>query len=122
MRIGALARKTGVNQRLLRYYEEQGLLHPARDANGYRMYTDADVVSVRHIRHLLAAGLPTAVIGELLECVHDDGERPTPSLCPAMLKQLTRQYARASEEIERLQQSKEIIASLLNAQPTNADR
>jgi hypothetical protein len=38
MRIGELAERTGVPARLLRYYEEQGLLTPARAANGYRDY------------------------------------------------------------------------------------
>lgn len=50
MRIGALERATGVNRRLLRYYEEQGLLRPTRLANGYREYSESDVTSVRHIR------------------------------------------------------------------------
>lgn len=40
MRIGELARRTGVSVRALRYYEEQGLLVPARAANGYREYTE----------------------------------------------------------------------------------
>ncbi|WP_129663675.1 MerR family transcriptional regulator [Phytoactinopolyspora endophytica] len=115
MRIGTLARTTGVNQRLLRYYEEQGLLHPARDFNGYREYTDADVVLVRHIRQLLAAGLPTAVIAEFLHCIDDDGGKPAPSLCPIMLEQLERQHARMSEEIARLQSSQDALASLLAA-------
>jgi DNA-binding transcriptional MerR regulator len=34
MRIGELSRRTGVSQRSLRYYEEQGLLMPARLASG----------------------------------------------------------------------------------------
>ncbi|MFC6005361.1 MerR family transcriptional regulator, partial [Streptomonospora nanhaiensis] len=72
MRISELERRTGVSQRLLRYYEEQGLLRPLRLPNGYREYGAADVAAVRHIRAMLAAGLPTAVIGRLLDCVHDE--------------------------------------------------
>ena len=42
---------------MLRYYEEQGLLSPARDASGYRAYTESDVAKVRQIRGLLADSL-----------------------------------------------------------------
>ena len=41
MRIGELSRRTGVPARLLRYYEEQDLMHPERDSNGYRSYAAA---------------------------------------------------------------------------------
>jgi DNA-binding transcriptional MerR regulator len=77
-----------VNRRLLRYYEEQGLLGPVRLANGYREYTESDVAAVRHIRSLLAAGLPTMVIARLLHCVHDEGGRMVPSACPDMITNL----------------------------------
>jgi DNA-binding transcriptional MerR regulator len=40
MRIGELSRRTGVNAHQLRYYESQGLLEPARGANGYREYEE----------------------------------------------------------------------------------
>ena len=43
MLIGELSCRTGVPARLLRYYEEQDLLHPERDSNGYRRYGAADV-------------------------------------------------------------------------------
>ena len=36
MRIGELARRTGVGAHLLRYYEAQELIAPSRGANGYR--------------------------------------------------------------------------------------
>ncbi|MEU1363407.1 MerR family DNA-binding transcriptional regulator [Micromonospora zamorensis] len=32
--------RTGVPQRLLRYYEEQQLVTPGRDVNGYRVYCE----------------------------------------------------------------------------------
>ncbi|GAA2211088.1 MerR family transcriptional regulator [Nonomuraea monospora] len=113
MRIGDLARETGVNRRLLRYYEEQGLLRPARLPNGYREYGDADVTAVRHIRTLLAAGLPTVVIARLLDCVHDDGERMVPTACPGMVASLRRERRRIAASIERLQTSQEALDSML---------
>ncbi|WP_440590039.1 MerR family DNA-binding transcriptional regulator [Mycolicibacterium hodleri] len=36
MKIGELAERTGASRRLLRYYEEQGLITPSRAVNGYR--------------------------------------------------------------------------------------
>ncbi|HLS46334.1 MAG TPA: MerR family DNA-binding transcriptional regulator, partial [Ornithinicoccus sp.] len=36
MKIGDVARRTGVAPRLIRYYEQQGLLAADRAANGYR--------------------------------------------------------------------------------------
>src|SRR3954452_7216861 len=59
MRIGELARRTGVPTRLLRYYEEQGLLHPERTDNGYRAFGEAAVRDVQQIRGLLDSGLTT---------------------------------------------------------------
>ena len=59
MRIGALAERTGVSRRLLRYYEEQGLITPSRTLNGYREYAEAHVYVVLQITGLLDAGLPT---------------------------------------------------------------
>jgi DNA-binding transcriptional MerR regulator len=61
MRIGELAERTGVPARLLRYYEEQGLLTPARAANGYRDYGEPLVDRVAQIRGLLGVcGRPGA--------------------------------------------------------------
>ncbi|MGW3343920.1 MerR family transcriptional regulator [Nonomuraea rubra] len=113
MRIGDLARETGVSRRLLRYYEEQGLLRPLRLPNGYREYGEADVAAVRHIRTMLAAGLPTAVIARLLDCVHDDGDRMVPAACPGMVANLQRERRRIAETIERLQTSQQALDTML---------
>ena len=50
MRIGELSRRTGTATRLLRYYEEQGLLTPQREENGYREYGEHLVDRVLQIR------------------------------------------------------------------------
>ena len=52
MRIGELSRRTGVSVRLLRYYEDQGLLAPARLPSGYRDYDGGAVEQVQLIRVL----------------------------------------------------------------------
>lgn len=120
MRIGALEATTGVSRRLLRYYEEQGLLRPTRLANGYRDYSEDDVATVRRIRLLLAAGLPTAVINPILGCFHDDGDDGddggglmTSSGCAGLTTHLRRERARIAEEIERLQASHQALESML---------
>jgi DNA-binding transcriptional MerR regulator len=115
MRIGALAHTTGVSRRLLRYYEEQGLLRPLRLTNRYREYSETDVAAVRHIRALLAAGLPTTVIARLLHCVHDDGERFIPSTCPEMVTNLQRERRRITEAITQLQTSQQVLDTMLTA-------
>jgi DNA-binding transcriptional MerR regulator len=117
MRIGSLARKTGVSRRLLRYYEQQGLLRPARRPNGYREYTESDVVTVSHIRSLLAAGLPTGVIAQVLDCVHDDGEQLVPSACPGMIDHLRRERARIAAAIARFTSAQDSLDALLGQLP-----
>jgi DNA-binding transcriptional MerR regulator len=44
--IGELAQRTGVSQRSLRYYEQQGLLSADRDVHGYRRYGPDSVHTV----------------------------------------------------------------------------
>ncbi|MBT2235659.1 MerR family transcriptional regulator [Nonomuraea sp. NEAU-A123] len=115
MRIGDLAHKTGVNRRLLRYYEEQGLLRPVRLDNGYREYAEADTAAVRHIRALLAAGLSTAVIARVLHCVHGDDELIVPSGCPTFIEDLRRERTHVAKMIAQLQSSQGILDSILDA-------
>lgn len=102
MRIGELARRAGVSERALRYYEEQGLLTPRRRPSGYRVYGDEDVAAVRRIRLLLAAGLSTAQIQQVLPCVVDDDGLLTPD-CPELVEGLVRQRDRIDEAIGELE-------------------
>jgi DNA-binding transcriptional MerR regulator len=73
VRIGQLAQRAGVSVRALRHYEQAGLIHAERSANGYRDYPDATLTRVTNIRHLLGAGLTVEdVRGTFLACLDDD--------------------------------------------------
>lgn len=58
MRIGAVARQTGLSARMIRYYEAQDPMpRPGRNSNSHRHYCDEDVARLRLFRALLAANL-----------------------------------------------------------------
>ncbi|MEV4437786.1 MerR family transcriptional regulator [Streptomyces sp. NPDC049577] len=121
MRIGEMVRRTGVSERLLRYYEEQGLLTPARLPSGYRVYGEADVQTVRRIRTLLAAGLPTAVIARVLPCVRDEGTGLVP-VCPELVAELRQERERIARAIEDLRASQGMLDAVIAAGPAERRR
>src|SRR3982751_318613 len=71
MQIGELAARTGASVRMLRYYEEQGLLEPERTPAGYRIYAEADVDRVARIRCLLSAAVPAGGAGQTVRFLLD---------------------------------------------------
>ncbi|MGC1208039.1 MAG: MerR family transcriptional regulator [Ornithinimicrobium sp.] len=66
VKISELAKRSGVSVRSLRYYEEQGLLSPQRDASSHRRFETSDVNRVIVIQELYAAGFCSTVVRELL--------------------------------------------------------
>ncbi|MFT3864460.1 MAG: methyltransferase domain-containing protein [Solirubrobacterales bacterium] len=68
MRIGDLAKVSGVSLRTLRHYDRIGLLSPAgRDESGYRRYGPAEVDRLYRIRALKELGLGLADIASVLD-------------------------------------------------------
>ncbi|ACZ87840.1 MerR family transcriptional regulator [Streptosporangium roseum] len=121
MRIGELERRTGVNRRLLRYYEEQDLLHPERKPSGYREYAESDVATVRHIRSLLAAGLSTITIADLLPCMGKDGDALIAD-CPELLLDLHRERTRIQAAIHELESARTILDAVIATAPPEAEQ
>ena len=68
LRIGEVARQTGVTPRTLRYWQEIGLLEPfAHRGGGERLYSVAELERVTHIRELQdLLGLTLAEIHDVL--------------------------------------------------------
>ncbi|MFD7136497.1 MerR family transcriptional regulator [Streptomyces sp. NPDC059894] len=114
MRIGEMVRRAGVSERQLRYYEEQGLLEPARLPSGYRVYCTKDIDTVRRIRTLLTAGLTTDTIAKVLPCVREEGERLVP-VCSDLVAELRRERERITRAIDDLQASRSLLDTVIEA-------
>ena len=66
MRINEVERLVGVTKKNIRFYEEEGLLKPARNQeNGYREYGDEDVRELRRIKLLRQLAVPLEEIRRL---------------------------------------------------------
>ncbi|MFE6689301.1 MerR family transcriptional regulator [Streptomyces sp. NPDC057743] len=115
MRIGELSERTGTPRRLLRYYEEQGLIVAARTPNGYRDYDERFVDRVLQIRGLLDAGLPTRIIKQILPCLDKPRTIYFPDATPEMIDTLARERDRMTERISCLTRNRDAIAEYLDA-------
>ncbi|GAA5131258.1 MerR family transcriptional regulator [Pseudonocardia adelaidensis] len=113
MLIGELARLTSVSPRLLRYYEQQGLLTSSRLPNGYRDYADDAPLIVGQIRALLDAGLPTEVIREVLPCA--EGQPPRFVPCPSLSVLLGEVLQNIESRMEKLAHHREALTRYLGA-------
>ncbi|SDM83939.1 MerR family transcriptional regulator [Allokutzneria albata] len=108
MRIGELSRRTGVSIRMLRYYDEQGLLSATRTGGGYREYDENAVDRVRCIRRLHSSALPTPVVRQVLSTLCGDPEATGP-----LLGVLERELAGLDERIDRLTASRSHLVGLI---------
>jgi DNA-binding transcriptional MerR regulator len=113
MRIGLLSERTGTSRRLLRYYEEQGLISSSRCPNGYREYDEACVDRVLQIRGLLDAGLPTRVIKQILPCL-STGVIHVSDATPQTIAILERERDRMTERIACLVRNRDAISDYLD--------
>ncbi|AZQ39571.1 MerR family transcriptional regulator [Streptomyces cyaneochromogenes] len=117
MKIGELSRRTGVPTRLLRYYEEQGLLHPDRTDNGYRDYAESSVQDVQQIRGLLDSGLTTEMIRTILPYLSGPDEilLPAEHLTPRTAALLQGHIDRIQARIDCLARNRDRLSAYLAA-------
>lgn len=88
MRIGELSRRSGMSIRLLRHYEEMGLIYSAgRSEGNYRLFDEEALWCVGVIRGLRNLGLSEAEISDLAQAYLLQPERPVGPLLAERLRQ-----------------------------------
>lgn len=113
MRIGELSLRTGVPTRMLRYYEEQGLLSSERSANGYRDYPEAAVDGVELIRGLISSGLPTRLIRLLIGMDGVDGGELARTCSRNLAETLAAELVSLESKIACLSRSRDTVRNFL---------
>jgi Cu(I)-responsive transcriptional regulator len=74
MNIGEASAASGVSTKMMRYYEQIGLIGPAaRTMSGYRVYSDNDVHTLRFVRRARDLGFSVGQMTELLTLWRDRG-------------------------------------------------
>ena len=100
MRISELAESVGLSRATLLYYEKLGLLKGQRQANGYRVYSDADRQRLRLMQQLQAGGLS---LQECQACLDGKLDRDM----------LGQRLAVLDAEIAEKTRSRDLLAALL---------
>lgn len=108
LKIGELAKRTGLTVRTLHHYDAIGLLSPsARSEAGYRLYNEADIARLHRILALRRFGLALADIGTTLS-------RPDLSLAAVVARQI-------DTLTEQIQQARTLRSRLSRLQKQLAD-
>ncbi|MCM2388682.1 MerR family transcriptional regulator [Streptomyces albipurpureus] len=115
MRIGELARRSGVSERSLRYYEQQGLLRAERTPGGHRSYQAWAIDRVVRIQALYAAGLNSRKIAQLLPCMRDMDGGPSEHATPRLVGELIAERDRIDSLIAGLALSRDVLNEAIEA-------
>jgi MerR family copper efflux transcriptional regulator len=107
--IGEAARQSGVSAKMLRHYESLGLLaNVARTDGGYRLYTAADVHTLRFIKRSRDLGFSMLEIAELVNLWQNH------SRASASVKQIAQKHLESlAQRIEGMQAMQRSLQTLL---------
>ncbi|KZN38023.1 MerR family transcriptional regulator [Pseudoalteromonas luteoviolacea] len=112
MKIGELSKISGVSVRMLRYYEEQGLLQPSRTAAGYRDFNQQEIRTLERIKLLSAAGMNLNTILEFLPCVRGNALVFEP--CDELIELLHAQIKQVDKKAAELAASRRVLMGFLD--------
>ena len=71
MKISEAARRSGLNAKTIRYYEDIGLVQPQRQDNGYRVFAKTDLHKLAFLARARSLGFPIDSCRSLLALYND---------------------------------------------------
>ncbi len=111
MRIGEVARATGLEASAIRFYEQHGVVpEPGRTAAGYRAYDEGDVDLLQVVRRLRALRLPLDDVREIV-ALRTAGTAP----CATVRAAIAREAAAVEARIADLERVRDELARLQDA-------
>ncbi len=98
LRIGEVAKETGVSVKAIRFYEKIGLIPASArsPSSGYRLYTEGDVRRMRLIQRAKLLGLKLLQVKEIVETLKGQG-----CDCKRLKPRLQKLVDEQLEEIDR---------------------
>ena len=111
MNIGEASQASGVSAKMIRYYEETGLIPPAgRTASGYRTHGPKEVQILRFVRRARDLGFPMEKVADLLALWRDR------SRASSDVKHLAEAQVKALEDrIREMQEMKVALQHLVHS-------
>ena len=113
IKIGEVAKEVGAPTRMLRYYEQQGLIQASRSTNGYREYSDEQVEHARHVRALVEAGLSSRMIKIVLGIEAPPTQDQTDVSDRTLAEELARELRVVENRIVCLKKSRDAVIDYL---------
>ncbi|MET8559011.1 MerR family transcriptional regulator [Streptomyces sp. NPDC004959] len=113
MKISEAAQKVGAPARMLRYYEQQGLIESSRSTNGYRDYSEDQVEHARHVRALVEAGLSTRMIKIVLDIEAPSNQDAGGACTQALAEELAHELRVVENRIVCLEKSRDAVIDYL---------
>jgi Cu(I)-responsive transcriptional regulator len=110
MNVGIAARRSGLPAKTIRYYEDIGLIRPARADNGYRDYSDDDLQRLGFLRRARGLGFSIEDCRQLM-ALYADKSRASHDV-----RELARSHVQAIEEkVRELEQMRATLETLIHA-------
>jgi len=111
MKIGMVAKKTGIGIETIRFYEREGLIAtPDRGPSGYREYSDDIEIRLSFIRRAKDLGFSLKEIKDLLSL-----KAKPKSKCEAVKKKAMKKIAEVDEKINQLDTIKSALDGLVKS-------
>lgn len=112
--IGDVAKRLGVSQRTIRYYEELGLITPTRTSGRFRVYAEAEIERLKTVMLLKSLGISLEDIVALIKLWHEGVPSEVTPKLRAILIERRQEFEKRIEGYRKGIEQLDEVLTLLN--------